>query len=94
MVVTELVPAYYHVFKLPVVKARFPFEKSTREWRVGGDFFMDAWSIGDATAWCCRQMLEQETLWGTIEEKPVRLSFSLSFWYSSLTVHNKSHCDF
>ena len=27
MAVTELVPAYYHVFKLPKVKARFPFEK-------------------------------------------------------------------
>ena len=62
MAVTELVTAYYHVFKLPVVLARFPFEKLTREWRVGGDFFVDALSIGDATAWCCRRRLGQETL--------------------------------
>ena len=41
MAVTELVPAYYHVFKLPVVKVRFLFEKLTREWKVGGDFFVD-----------------------------------------------------
>ena len=60
----------------------------------GGDFFVDAWSIGDATAWCCRRMLEQETLWGTIEEKPVMLSFSLSFPYCSLFSHNFLRCDF
>ena len=57
---------------------------------MGGDFFVDAWSIGDATAWCCRRMLEQETLWGTIEEKGVKLSFSLSFLYCSLFAHNFS----
>ncbi len=38
-------------------------------------------------------MLEQETLWGTIEEKPVRLSFSLSF-PCSLSAHNFLLCEF
>jgi len=55
---------------------------------VGGDFFVYAWSIGDATAWFCWRMLEQETLWGTIEEEAVELSFSLSFLYCSLFAHN------
>ena len=55
---------------------------------------MDAWSIGDATEWCCRRMLEQETLWGTIEEKPVKLSLSLSFPYCSLFSHNFLRCEF
>ena len=62
MAVTVLVPAYYHLFKLPVVFSGFPFEISTRVWRVGGDYFVDAWSIEDATAWYCRRRLEQETL--------------------------------
>ena len=60
---------------------------------MGGDFFVDAWSIVDSTAWCCLWMLEQETLWGTIEEKPVKLSFSLSFPYYSLSSHNFLHCE-
>jgi hypothetical protein len=77
----------------PVAHCRFLFEKLTREWRVGGDFFVDAWSIGDAMAWRCRRMLEKETVWGTIEEKPVRLSFSLSFPYCSLFVHNFLRCE-
>ena len=49
---------------------------------------MKAWSIGDATACCCWRMLEQETLCGTIKEKPVELSFSLLFPYCSLFAHN------
>ena len=52
---------------------------------------MEAWSIGDAKG--CWWRLEQETLRGTIEEKPVKLSFSLSFPYFSLTVHNFLHCE-
>ncbi len=31
---------------------------------------------------------------GTIEEKPVRLSFSLSFLYCSLFAHNVIRCEF
>ncbi len=54
---------------------------------------MDAWSIGDATEWCCWRMLKQETLWGTIEEEAVELSFSLSFPYFSLSAHNFLRCE-
>jgi hypothetical protein len=43
---------------------------------------------------CCLRMLEQETLWGKIEEKPEKLSFSLSFPYFSLSAHNFLHCAF
>ena len=62
---------------------------------MGGDFFMDAWSIGDATirrgvvGGCSNKRL----CGGQIEEKPVELSFSLSFPYCSLFAHNFLRCE-
>ncbi len=94
MAVTVLVPAYYHVFKLPVVLVWISFRKIDQGVEGGGRFFGGRLVYWRRYGVVLSAEARTRDFMRAVRGKPEEESFSLSFPYRSLSVHKFSRRKF